>query len=137
MSGESVPCLTVNLPDTERLDATALYQQGIQLALSHAGGNFDLKRNAQLTAHVTNLPNDTVLASVLPIFLSQAFDEIASCLTDETADPAYAFFRQQLASKGEVDFVRDEGGFASAQITAEDAETLTSWTLCFDQCVAH
>jgi hypothetical protein len=122
--------LMVPLPPIEIVDVEALYHQGISHALTHAGGAFDLKRNADLSAHMAHLPRDTVLAAVLPLFLSQAFDEISSSLTCEMSDPAYAFSRRQLDAKGEVDFVPDD--YISPQFTVEDAESMTSWNIVFD-----
>ncbi len=132
------------LPAIEKLDPEALYQQTIALALSHSGGQFDLGNIDELAALVPNLPRDTIVSAVLPVFLSRSFDEIAAGLTKEMRDPRYAFLRSQMIANG---YVTDAGvsdlngnqydaptdtAYASPNVNADDVAQLLSWSVCFD-----
>jgi hypothetical protein len=129
---QHLPLVNFQLPPIEVLAPDHLYQQGIMLALSHAGGRFDLAGIANMCACAPYFPQDTVLAAALPLFLSQALDEIAYGLTSEMVDPSYAFSSEQLIAKGIVGYTQDVGGYASSQYTDSDVESMMGWTICFD-----
>jgi hypothetical protein len=120
----------VELPDSHMLDPDQLYQRGISFALAHAGGQFDLHRMEDVRNLMTNLPSDTVLLASMPLFLSQALDEVSYALTQEKADPSYAFTSEQVYAFGDISYTPDV--YASPQYTESDINSMLNWTLCFD-----